>query len=174
MADQYRNVELQRMFEDLGKALEANQRKREAAQPVTVTERSVSAAPAAGGVPTARFADVGQPPTARFPDANPPGIQQAAPLTVAAGPQPRPPMTPEEQAQAAQLDAMGNQVANQIRGAGPAVAPLAGAGVSPADLDALQAQATRGMGGPAVAPQVQPVDTSGLDAYARMMRAGYQ
>lgn len=171
MADQYRNIELQRMFEDLGKALEANQAKREAGRPVAVTERTVTASP---GVPTARFPDVTTPPTARFPDANPPGVQQVPPMTVAGSPPPRAPMTPEQQAQAAELDAMGNQVVAGLRGQGPAVAPMGGAGVTPGQLDALQAQATAGMGTPAMLPQIRPVDTAGLDAYARMMRGGLQ
>ncbi len=177
------------MFEDLGRTLEENQRKRDAQMARNAAEANPAIAGqnmdfdstgkyadkdvyqeggGARGVPTARFPDA-QVPTARFPDANPPGVEQVPPMTIAGGP--RPPMTPDQQALAGQLDAMGNQVTAGIQGGGAPAAPAA-PGVSPGQLDALAAQATQGMGTPANLPTIRPVDTAGLDAYARMQRGG--
>jgi hypothetical protein len=164
MADQYRNIELEKMFQDLGRALEANEAKR-AHQQATAAPQAMPQQGGAAGAPI---------PTARFADVPPGGAEQVAPMTIGAGPQPRPPMTPQQQALSGQLDAMGNQVAQGISGGGAAAPPMGGgAGVSPGQLDAMSAQATQGMGTPANLPQIQPVDQAGLEAYARMQRGGY-
>lgn len=191
MADQYRNIELERMFQDLGRALEANEAKRARNQAATnpaIAGQNMNLDQTGKYAPEVYQQGGGARgvPTARFPDADPSMLDsQGNPLPPELRPGPAmsmadierraaelhhpTPMTPQQQTLSGQLDAMGNQVVSGIQGNGPAPAPMGpSAGVSPGQLAAIQQQATQGMAQPAAVPQVQPVDMAGLDAYARM------